>query len=247
MPRPKSVQHRLGRVLPIAALAVMSVFVTVGCGGGDFGVDIAARPEPQAIVASDVKTIILPRDEGFSITLAPADKAPGLAGTAEASASSEREGRAAAEARVSNGGTASAGFQLGHSFRNDADRQIDLDVQVSADVTYAASSEPPDGVSHAMLELTLFAQNQRNLSLARMPLVRHGTQDGNAESGETRNIRITVTLAPSETASIYLAGQVRIDTHEEQTAAGTVKLDNLKFELTPKPAPAVRTSGNEPG
>ncbi|RMF70850.1 MAG: hypothetical protein D6744_18830 [Planctomycetota bacterium] len=245
----RSDRQRIARRASLVAIAVFALIApaTVGCGGGDFGAELAARPEPLPIAAESAQPIRLPGETGYSITLAPAQKAPGLNGAAEVSATADKTGRASAEARVKNGGTASAGFQLGHSFRNASDRQIDLDVSVSADVAYAARSTPSDGVSHANIELTLFAQNQRNLTLARMPLVRHGTEDGNAESDETRRITLTVTLSPGDTAMIYLAGQARIDTQEGQTASGSITVENLKMELTPRPAPAVRTTADESG
>ena len=54
-------------------------------------------------------------------------------------------------------------------------------------------------------------------------------------------------LAPGESVHVYLAGHVEVETKDGRTASGAVTLRDLKMSVASKPAPAVRTVGDEQG
>ena len=219
-----NVHHsRLGSYLPVA-LAISSLLVLAGCGGGDFGSELTVRPNPRPLRQADGEMIRLPQDEPFSITLGPSREAPGLVGEAEADAHVSEDGNADAMARVENGGSAEAGFQLGHAFQNESDRQLELRVRMRCEYETAAEATPPRPLPDAKVSLMLYARDGRNRLLRNFNLAQHSTAEGAAASTDRKDIEFTLMLGPLESINIFLAGGVKIETREGHTADGSIKL-----------------------
>ncbi len=231
----------------LLAAAGSLTLAAVGCGGANFGSELSAKPKPQALGRTEGKTLRLPQDEPFSIHLNRSQQQAGLDGTAEADARAKREGQGAVSARVTSGGQASATFQLGHAFANDGDRQVDLNVAVSCEYEYEAGADPATPWPDATVGLKLYARDGRNRLLNSFSLVQHSTKQGAASSRDRKELRFTLTLGPGESVNVFLAGQVAIEVEAGRSAHGSLKLSGLQMEVETRPAPPVRTAGDEQG
>jgi hypothetical protein len=189
--------------------------------------------------------LVLPRDEKFSIALAPAEHRNGLDGVAQSDAKAARDGTAEAAADVTGSGTASAGFQLGHSFRNDTDRQTDFEFDVRLRYAYDASSDPPGGAPHATISLALYARDGRNRLLREQTLTSATTESGPVRRSTSDEVRFSVTLGPGESVSVYVAGRAAVAVSDGHSARGSLKIDGIEMEVSTRPAPAIRTAAHE--
>ncbi len=219
----------------------------VGCGGGEFGSELAVRPSPRALSRGDGATLHLPREEPFSIALAPTRETPGLGGTAEADARASKAGSADAAARVDNGGSALAGFQLGHSLKNDSDRLANLHVHLRCEYETEAEAAPPGPLPDAKVGLNLYVRDGRNQLLRSFTLAQHSTEEGAASSKDRKDIDFTFPLGAREWVNIFLTGSVEIETPEGHTARGSIKLLKLEMEITTEMAPPVQKAADEQG
>jgi hypothetical protein len=189
----------------------------------------------------------LPQEEPFSITLGPTQETPGLDGTAEADTHVSKDGKANAVASVENGGSALAGFQLGHALQNDSDRQMDLHVQVRCEFGTEADATPPGSPPDAQVGVALYARDGRNRLLRHFDLAQHSTEEGAASSRDQKDLQFTLTLGPRESVNVFLAGSVKIDAQDGHSARGSIKLDGLEMDITTKMAPPVQKVGDEQG
>ena len=108
-------------------------------------------------------------------------------------------------------------------------------------------SGPDENSPGANVTLNLFAIDGRNRQLHKLSLVNHSTSAGNAESQAMDTMRFSLTLGPGKEVDVYLAGSVDIDTPPGASAAGSLQLTGLEMEITQRPAPEVRTVGDEQG
>lgn len=228
----------------LVAASLTSLLLT-GCGGGDFGSELTVHPKPHLLSGSDGQVLRLPHDEPFSITLAPTQETPGLGGTAEADTQVSKKGSADAVARVENGGSALAQFQLGHALKNNSDRQMDLHVHLACDYLTEVEATPPGPLPDAKISLKLFARDGRNRLLRNFNLAQHSTEEGAASSKDHKDIDFTLTLGPRESVNVFLAGSVRIDTPDGHSARGSIKLSGLKMEIKTELAPPVQQAADE--
>ena len=233
--------NRVCRVL----MAGLSLLTLVGCGGGEFGSELAMRPSPRPLSAEDGATLRLPQDQSFSITLAPKQSAPGLEGKANAVANAESNGQADALALVENGGSATAGFQLGHAVRNDTDRMINLEVAVRCEFETNAEATPPSPLPDATVGLHLYVRDKRNRLLRNFSLAQHSTEEGAAASTDRKDIIFALPLGPRESVSIFLAGSVQVELPEQHAARGSIKLSKLEMEIKTAAVPPVRKAVDE--
>jgi hypothetical protein len=216
-----------------------------GCGGGDVGSELTVRPTPRSLSSGERATLRLPQDEPFSITLAPTRESPGLGGTAEADAHVSRDGNADAVARVDEGGSALARFQLGHAVKNESDRQMDLLVRLRCEYETEAEATPPGPLPDATVGLKLYARDGHNRLLRNIGMVDHSTEEGAASSKDRKDVEFTLTLGPRETLSVFLAGSVEIETRVGHSARGSIKLSGLEMQIETALAPPVRQAGDE--
>ncbi|TWT41928.1 hypothetical protein RAS1_30520 [Phycisphaerae bacterium RAS1] len=240
---PRSV---LERAVIAAGLALTIVATPGGCGAGGFGAELTARPEPRDLKNADGEKLSLPADEAFTIRLPKATKEAALGGTANADASAERTGAAAASADVSNGGSAAGTFQLGHAVRNATNRQIELQVAVSLAYEFETKADPPSPLPDSSVSLKIFAIDQRSRVLHDLDVALHSSDRGLAASKSSQELSFFVTLGPGDSINIYAAGQAAVGVKEGHSAASVLKLSGLKMDLLTKPAPPVRTAADGP-
>lgn len=231
----------------IAIVGACFLLSPAGCGRGEFGSELSFRPSPQALGGVEGGAIRLPQDKPFSIALAPTQETPGLGGTAEADAHASKDGNADATARVENGGSALAGFQLGHAFENDSDRQMHLHVRVRCEYQTQAGALPSSALPDAQVTLKLYARDGRNRLLRELSLVAHSTDEGAASSTSRKNIEFDLTLGPRQSVSIFLAGSVEIETPDGRSAHGSIGLSGLEMDVRTEMAPPVRKAADEQG
>jgi hypothetical protein len=227
--------------------ACTSLLALSACGGGGLGSELAVRPTPRALDTSAGSTLRVPQDEPFSITLAPKQAAPGLGGTADAVTNVSKDGHADAMARVENGGTAVASFQLGHAVENDTDRLVSLHVRLQCEYETEIEATPAGPSPDAKVELTLYARDGRNRLVRTLNLTRQATDEGAAASRDGKDVEFTLPLGARTSLNIYLAGGVAIDTPEGRAARGALKLDKLEMEITAQAAPPVEKAGDGQG
>lgn len=229
------------RVLQIAWMSgcLAALAPLAGCSSGGMASELSSQPRAEPLGRSIGKTLRLPADVRFSIALAPAQKAPGINGKADASASAERTGSGDAAARVENGGAASATFQIGHAFKNDSDAQLDLLVRTRLNFDYAASAKPKGETQDATLSLNLYARDGKSRLLKTLALLSHTTAEGDVKGSDRKEAEFTLTLGPGDSVSVFAGGTVMINTKEGRSADGSIKLNGLEMEIESKAAPAV--------
>lgn len=210
-----------------------------GCSSGSMTSELAAKPEAHTIAKLASSILHLPKDQKFSIALAPAQKSPGLSGSADATAQAAGDGNATLSASVENGGTASATFQVGHAFTNDTDRQMDLHVRLKFDYEYSAAAKPPSLAADGVLGVDIFARSTRGKLLKTIPVLNFSTAEGDLSSRGEKEAEFSVTLSPAEGAIIFVGGNVQIATKDGHSANGAIKLAKLEMAVEPKAAPAV--------
>jgi len=238
-PRSRPVRPGGSALLTCAAL-LAAAFLLAGCGGGQFGSEIAARPKPLPITATGSITIRLPQDHKFSLVLPRETEQPGLDGTAEANANAQAQGTADAAASVARTGQAEAVFQLGHVFANETDRQLDLDFRVTCRYAFEVRNEPERLLPDARVALRLYARPQRGPLVRDVALLEHSTEAGPGQGQAEATRQFTVTLAPGDSLTVWLAGQARAEIAAERSGTATLRVSDLQFEVVTRPAPPVR-------
>ncbi len=204
------------------------------------GSELTLRPAPSELRATNV--LRLPADQKFSIHLAPSSREPGLAGQAQSESSATDDGQAAASASVSEGGKATAGFQLGHAFHNDTGQQLDLATTLRLSYAFDTQATPAAPRPEASVTLLAYVRDGRNRLLSTFKIVEHTTEQGAVSAEASRELQFSPTLAPGDTATIYLAGRIAIDTKQGHSAAGRLSVRDLTMQLEPKPAPPIPTA-----
>src|SRR5262249_6137835 len=136
----------------IIASAALVIFLT-GCGGAEFGAEIATRPHPLIIERESPEDLAFPGQRGFTIHFASSGEQIGLDGEADGSAKCTPDGTAEARATVKNAGNANGVFQIGQGFRNGSTRQMDLHVDVKLAYAYELTADPPPGRKDAQVGL----------------------------------------------------------------------------------------------
>ena len=190
-------------------------------------------------------TLRLPEQEAFSIALPQTSEKAGLDGTAEADADATQAGTAAAAAAVTNSGTVLGSFQLGHAFKNDVERQTDFDFDLRFHYEFEIAATPETSYPDAQVGLKLYARGSRGRLLRDLTLFEHSTENGSTVRKSDETLHFTVTLGPGEAVNVFLAGQVRIEIREGRSARGSLKLSDLRMDVTTRPAPAVKSSDDE--
>lgn len=230
---------RIGSFFTLCATSIL-----IGCAGGEFGSELSERPRKSVPLSpADGAVLRLPQDQPFTITLAPTRKTPGLDGKADADAKANRDGKAEARAMVDNGGNATAGFQVGHSMKNDSDRLVNLTVRMICEYETAAGATPPGALPDAKVSLNLYARDGRNRLLTNMNLAQQASDAGTVSSKNLKELEFTLPLGAREWVNIYIAGTVQIEVPSGRSAEGLVKLTRLEMEITQEIAPPVQPAG----
>lgn len=231
------------RRLALAALAALSTLLVAGCAAAAPGADLSpgSRGDPRALRGA-AETLRIPQDEKFCIRHHEATHRSDLDGVAAATAAAAAEGSAEAHASVKGGGNAGGVFQLGHSFRNDSDVQLDLDLRVAAAYDYAVSASPEAGLPDASAGLRLLARDDRGRRLRELVMIDLTSESGAARGSDRKETRVTLTLAPRQTVHVFLAGAARCDARPGRGGEASLKLGELVMEAATKPAPAIPSS-----
>ena len=214
-----------------------------GCGGQQFGSELTVRPKPLRLKGEGSYTIRLPADEKFSVAVPRAKKQPGLDGSADADARAQGSGAAEAFAKVRRNGVAEATFQLGHTFANESDDQIDLQVRAKCRYEFDVSNEPQTPLPDAVVELRLYARSVGGRLVRDLPLVDFNAESGPACGQADASWAFTVTLTPGEVMAIFAAGRAYVDSAKERSGQALLRVSDLSFEVITRPARAARAAG----
>lgn len=217
----------------------------VGCSAAQFGAELRARPKPHKLRGDAQETLRLPQDQHLSIALPSSNRTAGLDGKAEADAGASGDGQARANASVAESGNAEGLFQLGHSFVNETERQMNLDFAIRYAYSYTAEEERESYLPHASLGLKLYARTDRGKLLRDLTLISHNTEQGVARRSGDERLDFTLMLGPGRTLNVYLAGQAKVDISSEHSASVELEVHDVQFEVRTMPAPAVMTRENE--
>lgn len=226
---------------------VAATAAIIGCGGANFASELSRKPTPRVVADVQPLTISLPSPRAFSIVTRDASHHADLGGTAEADAHAVKDGSADATARVSRGGQATASFQLGDSFRNDTQRQMDLQVSVQLKYEFTTEAPPRTAPVEGTVGLKLYASDKAGRLTRNETLISHAVEDGATTRSGDSVLGFTLTLGPGDTANIFLAGQADVQADYGRSAACSLKISDVRMEVTTRPAPAVRTTGDERG
>jgi hypothetical protein len=212
----------------------------LGCEGGRFGSELRTRPKPRALPKTDAQALRLPADKPFQITLPQARHQPGLGGEASADATAVPAGEATAQARAAESGTAEALFQIGDTFKNESERQ--LDVRFTVRFRYAFETEANEDVNlpDAMVGVRLYGRNQLGRLVRDLPLLEHTTESGPTRRSGQEEVGFKITMAPGDELTVFLAGRSFVEIAADRTAAARLELNDIRMEIQSSPAPAVK-------
>ncbi len=222
----------------ILALAGAIAPGLIGCAASGVGSDLTELPAPLLLREATPAQMQLPAQTPFSIRFSKSSEQAGLLGTADASASATREGACAAKAEVLNGGKASGTTQLGHLFKNDTNRQVDVTVRAKFHFEYSATITPDSRLPGATVYVMLYARDQRNRLLREFTLTNHTTEQGAAVRKSDEDVTFTLTLAPQDSISVFTAGQVDVDVPQGRNAVASLSITGLQLDVSTKPSPA---------
>lgn len=237
-PKPERRTRRAIHAFALLATASLVAALT-GCGGASFGGELSATPAPYMLGQAQQARLAFPAKEPFSIRLPQSSEQAGLNGTADAVAEVQRDGAASASAKADNGGKASAGVQVGHAFKNDSTRQMDLTIRMHYRYEYSLLSKPDPRQAGATVGIRLFAKDERSRVLRDIGLVTQSTVQGAAIRQSDDDVTFTVTLGPSQSMAIYLAGQAAVEVVEGRSAEAALKIRDLKLDVETQVSPAV--------
>ncbi|MGE0482090.1 MAG: hypothetical protein AB7Q17_16635 [Phycisphaerae bacterium] len=229
----------------LACASMLGGWALAGCAAGGPGAELGIRPQPFVVAAPEAKTLRVPQDERFSIVLSPSSREPGPGGAADARADADAGGSAEVKADVQRGGKASGTFQLGHAWKNDTDRQIDVALATEYRYAFSVQAEQQPGARDAGIDLSLkfYARDHLNRLVRSVDLVQHTTEQGDAARQSQESFRVTLPLPPGATIYVYLAGHVTIDTARSgRSASGELRVSDVRLEAALSPAPAVGSS-----
>ncbi|MFN0135832.1 MAG: hypothetical protein ACKVS9_06905 [Phycisphaerae bacterium] len=229
------------RLFALVALSI-GLAPLSGCTGATAGADLTVRPTSRPLSKYAGKVLRVPQDEKFALTQAPATQAPGLEGKAEGKAECESSGKGKVAAKVEKGGTASGTFQLGHSVKNDGERQIDLTVRVKMNYEYAAEAEPANARGKAAVSLNLFVRDGRNRLLQTYGLVAQSSEEGKLSSKAGKEAEFTLTLGPGDAATVYLAGVADANLRDGESGQAKLQVSDVSFEFESRAAPEVKAA-----
>lgn len=219
---------------------ILSLMSVVGWAAGCqsmSGAELAVAPRPMPLPAGAVQ---LPRDARFSIALAPSQRDPGLDSTAEAESVADPAGAARAAARISNGGSASAEFQLGHSLANDSDQQVQLALTLTAEYEHRVSAGAATTTPEATVELAIYVRDAQRRLIRTIPLLSSTNSAGGSRSNDRRSTSIELLLGARQSVIVYVAGGARVETQPGRAADCSLELRSLTLDVqtTPAAAPA---------
>ncbi len=223
------------RLLGTGLLALLGT----GCGDARFGVDLPARPKPTELRQAGPAVLRVPADQPFSIAVPQHTEKPGLDGTADADAQVTSAGTGTARAAVKESGLAEGLVQLGHSFQNSTELQSDFTFTVRFRGNLELHATPDSGFPDGTVGLKLYARDSHGRLLRDLTIVQQTTEGGATQRELNDNVQFTLTLAPAEAVSVFLAGQARAEIRAGRSAEAALSLQEVQIDVATRPAPPV--------
>ncbi len=225
--------HRRCRVLVLAALLP-------GCGGSDFGGEISMPPGQQHVLRSeqiDAAPLNLPADRAFNIHIKESQQCPGADGRAGASSDATADGQAFCQAEASNGGSASADFNIGHRIVNRTGSAQSVRIQLEYQLSQEIEASPvPTARTQGIAHMDLVVLDSHKRSIAKMAVV-HATSDEATATVSSREQRVlAVQFEPGRSYDVMLFGKVDVATDTGQKAVARLEIAQLTMRLTFSPA-----------
>ncbi|MHC4672070.1 MAG: hypothetical protein ACYTBZ_06245, partial [Planctomycetota bacterium] len=166
---------------------------------------------------------------------------PGSDGKARGDSKATSAGQASALADVSNGGSASAQFNIGHRIDNHTDSPQSVAVEITYQLAQTIeATKLPNPETKAATNLYLVIKDSKKNIVARTTLVQT-TSDEAVAVGNTKDQRnLTLQFEPGLSYDIMLYGKVDAASSQNQKASAKLDIKNLniKFIFTPAPKQA---------
>ena len=231
-----------GRITLLTTLLAFLSLSLAACDMGGASLKTRARPVELA-TAGDAVTRV-PAAAPFGITEQDAKRSSIVGGTAEADVDVSDQGAATLSISAGDGGEASASFRLGHAFINRGDRQVQADLKVTFSAQCRTVGEPPTGFPDATATLELVAKNRLTRAVRRVALAGVNSEQGGGTKSRRETCSLSLTFAPGNEYDIYLSGAANVATRAGRSAACSLDLSDVQFELTAMPAKPVSPGGD---
>ena len=236
----------------VGSLLLAAPIAWSGCGGGGMAYDFGVPTEERAVLSSaevGEKILRLPADGRFNITDKTSQQTPGRSGTARGESDAAGEGTALCRAKVTNGGSASAAFQLGHCIENRGEQAVMAEAVFTCE--YEISAEQTDGPEKPTVSsyaMGLYVNDTDGRLLKQVP-VETSSADGGPTSGTGRLLKeFRVRLEPKRVYNFVLTGKVDAKTGERGLAHLGIDVKSLQLTVRRAPAPKIEAgeSTDEP-
>jgi hypothetical protein len=232
---------------PLCALIVAAVWLVPLCACDMGGArEPAVRPKALALPADTAQTLVIPRDKPFGLTHHTVNETTGAGGTADAEANVQATGAAHARTAAGDGGGATATFQLGHAFENDAATQAEVTVMADFELAAELSAAPDRGFPDGTLSLDLVVRNRRTRAVRSVTVVKVATDQGRVSIQRRDGCTLTLVVPPGDVLDIFLAGTTATATRENRAATASLDVRDLTLTLTAQPAPPVPVEEHAP-
>lgn len=220
-------------IVPIAASCVTTAVLS-GCGGGnDFGFDVSIPQSRHHNIdrpAGAAGSVILAPDRPFNVI----DAQRRSEGLATATSRAAPDGSASCVADASRGGSAVAGFQVGHVVAYHGSAQFDATVVF--DVTYACELEAYETrYGDAPIRLRAYVMDSNRQVLGQVMLATSDADRLPARWAGSQAPSFHVTFEPGLAYHLIVAGQVEVSGSD--TSGPTASLSVTKVDIRVIPAP----------
>lgn len=222
----------------------LAVVLLGGCSVAEFGGDVRVPASEEMRLtngAAGAGPISLPADRGFNIHIKKSSQEPGPAGTATSSADATADGQAFCQAQASNGGVASAEFNIGHRFHNQSDVAQATTIKLAYELEQAvtASDQPTaKTIGTAQMQLVVLDSHKRIMASMKVAQTSSDEARGTAKDHDQRELALE--FAAHQSYDIMLFGQVQAksDTGQEASARLAVRQLTMKVSFAPRTQPA---------
>jgi len=216
--------------------------ILAGCGGPDFGGDVSISADQRHVLKSDAartETVVLklPEQRPLNIHVKKSSQNPGVKGQAQGYSDADATGKASCTAEASQGGSASAEFNIGHRVENNTGSIQDVSIDMTYDLKQVIQATPePAAETLASTALYLVVMDSMKRKVAEMNVLQV-TSDQAISNTSTKDRRnLTVQFEPRLSYDVMLFGKVDATTSPKQEAKAQIEIKNLKLQLTFSPA-----------
>ena len=209
--------HRKSKRSVLAGLSLVPVLLILGgCGGPSLTHDFQVPADERASITSAGSTeqvFRIPGDIPFNITSKRSDQVPGMEGTARGESGAEEAGTAFCRVSASDGGSASASFELGHCVENRGSQPATAEAVFVCEYEGSLSeTEDTETNTTTTYALDLYINDTDGRVLKHNPFEAASGDEG-PRSGSTRFVEeYVVTLEPGRVYNFVVAGKVAAKT-----------------------------------